>query len=295
MENAFSATVPRLWKGIALMILTWVLFAIMSAVAKNAYQYTNHNVTFFFQNFGAFVFLRPKFSLFKSKNWRLLMIRSLFGAFSFYSFFFSLNFIPLTDGTLLNTTAPLFLPVVLHFWVKKKSSLAVWLSSLLGFLGVVIILKPGTEIFQLGALPALLAGVGSAIVMVAIRQMVGEDSKRIVLIYVFIASLCALPPALPHFSALPLAIWPSLILIGLLFGTAQMLYTRALSYGEATVLAPFTYTFVIMAGLIEWAVWDRAPTLWSLFGMLLVIAGGVLTILFSRAQAKAAETIPENS
>jgi len=279
------------WKGMGLMALTWALFAVMAALGKFAYQYTTPKVTFFFQNFGAFVFLsilflRPGFSLFSSERWSLLIARGLFGAFAFFCFFLSISFIPLTDGTLLNTTAPLFLPLVLFLCHKKKSSLWVWSSSIIGFLGVALILKPSAEIFQLGSIPGLLSGIGSAIVMMLLRMLAFENPKRVVLIYLLIASSAVSPFAVPAISGLPLAAWPPLLLIGVIFGIGQYTYTRALAYAEPTVLAPFCYTFVLVGGSIEWMVWDRIPTFLTLFGMMLIIAGGVLTILWSKTESK---------
>ncbi len=276
-------------KGILLMALAWALFGLMAACGKYAYQYTTPKVTFFFQNFGAFVFLsllflRPGFSLFSSERWPLLIARGVFGAFAFYCFFLSISFIPLTDGTLLNTTAPLFLPLVLLLWRKQKSSAWVWSSAAIGFFGVLLILKPSREIFQLGSIPGLLSGIGSAIVIVLIRLLALENPKRVVLIYLLIASAAVFPfaaPALPH---LPAAAWPALLLMGLLFGAGQFAYTRALAYGEPTLLAPFIYTFVLVASLLDWAMWDRIPTFWTFIGMMLIISGGILSILWSRAK-----------
>lgn len=282
-----------LWKGIGLMVLTWSLFAFMSAFAKAAYAYTNPKVTFFFQNFVGFLLVaaltvRPGFTL-KSDRWPLLLARGLAGALSFFCLFYSISRIPLTDGTVLNTTAPLFLPLFLHFWLKKKSSLKVWLSSLLGFIGVVCILKPGAEILQPAALPALFSGIGSAFVMILIRLLAGEDAKKIVFVYLLIASLSIFPFAASSLPSLPAASWPYLIAIGLLFGSAQIAYTKSLAYAEPTLLAPFVYTFVVVSGCLEWLVWDRVPSLLSAFGMLLIILGGVLTILWGKGAPAPAE------
>ena len=194
------------------MVLTWSLFAFMSAFAKAAYAYTNPKVTFFFQNFIGFLLvaaltIRPGFTL-KSSRWPLLLARGWAGAFSFFCLFYSISRIPLTDGTVLNTTAPLFLPLFLHFWLKKKSSLKVWLGSLLGFIGVVCILKPGAEILQPAALPALFSGIGSAFVMIVIRLLAGEDAKKIVFVYLLIASASIFPFAASSLPSLPSASWP---------------------------------------------------------------------------------------
>jgi drug/metabolite transporter (DMT)-like permease len=57
-----------------------------------------------------------------------------------------------------------------------------------------------------------------------------------------------------------------------------------LSYAEPTLLAPFVYTFVLVGSMMDWALWDRIPSFWTCIGMIFIIAGGVLTILWSKTK-----------
>ncbi|MBS0625053.1 MAG: DMT family transporter [Verrucomicrobia bacterium] len=280
-----------LQKGVGLMVLAWIFFAIMSALAKHSHQHVPAGVALFFQNFGALCFLSLTFFR-KGKRysipptWPWLVARALVGAFSFFCLFWSLGHIPLTDGAVLNNTAPLFVPLVMQIILKKRSSLRVWMSALVGFLGVLLILKPTGEIFQMAAFGALVSGIGSAFVMVIIRRISSEDPQLIILVYLTLGSLCAFFLAAPHLTSIPLAALPTLLGIGATFGAGQFVFTRCFRYAEPPVLAPFSYTLVAISALIDWLVWNHAPNLLSALGILLVVTGGVFTILASRSEPR---------
>lgn len=269
------------------MVAAWALFAFMSAFAKHSYQYTNSAVAFFFQNFVGFLFLFPYFfkdgmGWLKGDNWGLINLRGVLGGLSFFSLFFSLSKIPLTDGTLLNNTAPLFVPFLAAVFLKSPLRLPVVLSSLLGFIGVMMILKPTGGIFQIHAVPALCSGVLSALIMIVIRLLAATNPKRIIFIYLLITSAVSAPFAIPQLIDLPLIAFAPLLCVGILFGAAQVCLTRSFHYAEPTILAPFTYTFVVVSGLIDWLFWERSLSYLSAAGILLVMIGGVLTIISSR-------------
>lgn len=284
-----------LLKGIFLMIVSWSFFALMNAVAKHAGGQIPFTVTLFFQNGVALLLLSPlffrsDFSFFHTKQTKLLFLRAFFGVLVFVCLFFSLSLIPLTDALLLGNTGPLFLPFILHFWFKQKISPRIWISISVGFTGVLSIVQPSSQIFHFGSLFALLSGCLTGIVMIIVRQLSSEDCRRVILSYLGLATLCSLPLALPSLPSIPIKILPSLFLIGTLFSIGQWTYTRALSYADSTILAPFSYVFIIVGVCIDWAVWSRTPTLGTILGIILIITGGVLTILWSK-QPSATKTI----
>ena len=118
--------------------------------------------------------------------------------------------------------------------------------------------------------------------MILMRMLAQESPKRVIFIYFLIASIASAPFAIPYILYLPLAALLPLLAVGMLFASAQMCYTRSFHYAEPTILAPFSYSFVAVSGLIDWAVWDHAPTIFSGVGILLVLLGGILTIRYSR-------------
>jgi len=280
-------TSRSLLKGISLTIVSWSLFAIMNACAKHASSQISFTITLFFQNSVALLLLSPLFfcsdiSFFNEKNAKLLLARGVLGVLVFICLFFSLPLIPLTDALLLANTGPLFLPFILYFWLKQKTSPRLWLSVLIGFLGVISIVQPSAQIFHFGSLFALLSGCLTGIVMVILRQLSSEDSRRVVLSYLCMATLSSLPLALPFFSSISIKALPSLFLVGTFFGIGQWTYTRALSYADSLFLAPFSYVFIVVGVLIDWLFWNRTPTIGTTIGIFLIFTGGILTIFWAK-------------
>lgn len=279
--------ISPLSKGIFLMIVSWSVFAVMNSIAKHACKQLPFTITLFFQNSIALLILSPlfffsDFSFFNTKNTKLLLARALFGLSIFVCLFFSLSLIPLTDALLLGNTGPLFLPLILQVWLKQKTSLRIWLSITIGFIGVLSIIQPSAQILHFGAFFGLLSGCLTGIVMMIVRQLVPEDPRRIILSYLLIATLCALPLALPVMHTISWEVLPSLLWVGALFAMGQWTYTKALSYADAAVLSPFSYVFVMVAVYIDWMVWERTPTKGTLLGIFLIISGGILTVLWSK-------------
>ena len=274
-------------KGITLSLLTWTLFACMGAFIKFSYSYTTTPVAFFCQNFVAFLTLIPYFffggtSWLNRGSWRLTFLRSALGGISFFCLFLAIKKIPLTDATLLNNTAPLFVPFLAALILKTTLRLPIFVCTLVGFSGVLMILKPSNGVFCLEALPALLSGIASALVMIVMRKLKGENPRKILVTYLVLVSLASAPFALPHLAQLPLVAWIPLSLAGICFGIGQLFLTWSSKHAEPTVLAPLSYTFVVASGILDWAIWGHSPGVASALGILLVLTGGILTIFYSR-------------
>ena len=177
-------------------------------------------------------------------------------------FFFAIGNIGLAEATLLNTTSPLFIGILAVFILNEKMTLPIVIVLVIGFLGVAMILKPGTDLFTLGATVGLLAGFIIACIKILIRYISDtEPVLRTVFYFSLYASL---------FSAIPL-IWfwqtPSgddlLILIAAsttaTFG--QLMLTYAFTHNPTVKVAPFSYTAVFIPAQLSAHYWSFAPVL----------------------------------
>ncbi len=265
--------------GISLMTATWSIYALMSALAKQTYIYAPPSVSFFFQNAVALVIIAPfllkdGLGALKSSRPALLFWRGAGGAASFYCFFYALGSLPLTDCTLLNCTSPLFVPFILLIVWKRTSSLQIWGSLLLGFLGILIVFPPESQSVNVSSMVGLLGGLGTALTMFVIRALAEEPYLRVMFYYFLIASLASLPFAAPYFETIPGFLWPLYGSIGLLFVLAQIAYTLSLRWACPSLSAPFMYTFILSAILIDCIVERTFPSLHHSAGICLVMAGG---------------------
>ena len=276
--------------GIFLTMVAWTFFAVLNACIKAIAQEIPTHAILFFENFFAlllfipFISIEPK--ILKTKKLSLIILRSIFGILTYYFLFFSVKLIPLVDAALLSNTAPLFIPFILYFWIKKKIPLKQLLGIFLGFIGVIYILQPGIEIISVGSLLALASGIFAAGSMTSSRLLSSESPITVCIYYLFISSVVLFPMLWLDWQMPSSRVWLLLISAGILMYFLQVFYTQAYKYACATDLGPFSYIFVIVSGLIDWLIWNDVPTLSSLVGIILVIIGGILTILFSETKIK---------
>lgn len=275
----------NLYKGAFYCKLGYFFIAIMSACAKEASVQVPLITLLFFQNAIPLLLTLPQFiRLGKGKylpqQWKKHLIRDVFGVLTFFCLFFAIKFIPLVDGVLLQNTAPLWVPLVVVLWAKKKLPKSVWIGSLVGFIGVILVLKPGAEVLNWALLIGIGSGLSLGIALVAIKLLsYTEPTARILFYYFLFGTVVSLPHTIYYWSPMSEKIWLLLIVIGVLMFLAQFLITHAFHYAKASTLAPISYTTVLWAGIIGWLVWGYVPDWVSLLGMVLIISGGIFTII----------------
>lgn len=216
----------------------------------------------------------------KSKHYPYLVGRAVIGTLASFLYTLSIHYIPIVNGTLLFNTAPLFIPLITLLFLKSKVTWIVWMSVLIGFSGVIIIIKPTSEIFtQLGNLIGLLSGISLAIAYLLMNALTATDfGIRIIFYYLGLGALIQIPLL---FSA---GSFPSgegciyAALGGLALLTAQILLVRGYKYAEAPQIGVYQYSSVVFVALIDWLIWGRVPGRWELIGMALVMLAGIVII-----------------
>ncbi|HPD20502.1 MAG: DMT family transporter [Pseudomonadota bacterium] len=262
-----------------------LMFAVMGALVRLASSTLSNEVVVFFRNIFALVFLMP-ILLYRRTGVSLRPPRSMVplhlfraatGLSAMYCYFYSLAHMKLAEAVLLSYTSPLFIPIIAFLWLREPMDRRVIRAVVIGFAGVLLILKPGVGIFQPVALIALLAAVLASLAMVSIRRMsFSEPPGRIVFYYTLFSTLI---------SALPLSwAWQTpgrqaflvLLLVGVVAVSAQIFMTRGYSLAPASVVVPFIYAAVVFAALIGWIFWGESIDALTAAGAVLVSSAGVI-------------------
>lgn len=190
--------------------------------------------------------------------------------------FVAVQHLPVADVTAISFSSPLFTLVVAALVLKEAVSGRRWLAAAVGFTGVLVIVQPGTTAFAPASLIALATAVIIGIEMAIIRRLARQDTPMmIVLSSNTLGSILGLGLAAAVWVWPTPAQWPFLIAVGSLTMLGQLLYARASSLGEASLVAPFTYASILFATIYGLAFFDEVPD-WSLFaGVALLFAGGI--------------------
>ncbi|MFC1516519.1 DMT family transporter, partial [Thermodesulfobacteriota bacterium] len=260
------------------------IFAVLGAFVKKVSVSLNNEMVVFFRNACALVFILPWFGYslppggFRTHCLQLHLFRSAAGLSAMYCFFYAIAHLQLSEAYLLAVTAPLFIPVIAYVWMREPVANNVRGAILLGFAGVAIILKPGFGMLQPVVFVGLGAGVFAALAMVSIRRMsVMEPAIRIVFYFTVLSTLVSAVPLLWSWQSPHPEIWWMLLFIGFLAAVGQFLLTKGYGFAPAAQVGPFTYSNVVFATFIGWAVWGETLDMLTWIGAIIICFAGIIT------------------
>jgi drug/metabolite transporter (DMT)-like permease len=272
--------------GGLLIVVAFFCVAVMSALGKAA-AHVSTGIIVFFQNFISLALflpwiLRHGTAGIKTSRTALHILRALAGLLSQALMFVAVKRMPLMDAVLLSNSAPLFIPLITWAWLKEKIGGMVWASLIIGFVGVILILKPTSALVSNPvALIATSAAIFSAFALVTVNRLsTTETTERILFYYFLISSITSAPFAVAEWHAPTEREWIYLVGVGVFMAAAQLLIILAYRHASAGRIAPFNYSIVVFSGLIGWMVWKNAPDILSLVGVILVTVGGILSTKF---------------
>ncbi len=225
-----------------------------------------------------------------TQHWRSHTIRAVFAVLCQYAFFDYLLSSSMLNATLLLLTSPLFLPLIERVLYKRHLSTAHWLSLLVGFIGVALILKPTSMLGDWHALIGLSAGFFSACSQIIFHQQTRHTRAQAITLSMY--SYSTVLALLPLVFLSPFLSWTQLLnglshpkyLIVMLFlaiGAVVSQLVRGLSFSrvkKAVSVMPFMYVTVIFSGVLDWLVFGITPTALACFGGLLIVFSGILII-----------------
>ncbi|WP_237173508.1 DMT family transporter [Paracandidimonas lactea] len=214
-------------------------------------------------------------------SWKLHLWRNVSGIFSMWLGFFAISNLPLSTAISLNYTAPLFIAGWMLGWGGSQRDSVRILAVVLGFIGVLAVLRPSLEHQHvLAAASGLGAGALSAIAMMQIRELgrVGEPEWRTVFIFSCCVCLSSIPGlAVEGVASVSPGGWAALVGVGVLGLIGQLAMTRAFGLGSALLTAALQYTTIIFAALLGYVFWGTIPDVMAWAGMALIIASGLLS------------------
>jgi len=277
--------------GVLLAVLGYFFLALMNVFGKTLAELPVA-ILVFFQFFIGFIFsllagIRKGFSGLKTAHINLILVRTTSGLLNISAIFLSLRYIPLVDATVLQNTAPLFLPLILWIVFKKSVPKSIWIALGIGFIGVLLIVKPAVNSLNLGIFFGLAAGFLSAISIfsVSLLKRKGVSTNHISFYLFLIGSIATLPFVIQNYKVifiLNLHQWGLLILLGFLTYVCQSILASAFARGSTHMLGALSYITVAFSGLLGWMIWQHMPDWISMIGICIVAFSGILAIVSER-------------
>ncbi|MBX2825470.1 MAG: DMT family transporter [Gammaproteobacteria bacterium] len=239
-----------------------------------------------------FLLLRHGPAILKTTRTGLQIGRGALAVCSGLLFIYAVKFVPLADAVAASFVAPFFLTMMGAFFLGEKVGIRRWSAVVIGFIGALIIVRPGMGVIHPAAMLVVIAAGFYAARQITGRLLADTDST--------ITTICYTGITASLLTTLPLPFvwqWPDtssqlmlLVAMSLLAGTGEILVIRALEVSEAVVLAPIHYTLIIWGTIYGYLIFNQLPDLWTWLGTTIIVAAGIYTLhrdVKSRAEADA--------
>ncbi|WP_447728550.1 DMT family transporter [Sphingomonas koreensis] len=277
----------RILHGLALRLIAILMLSTMGALIKLVeMRGANLIEIMLFRQFFAIPFILvwvamgPGFASLRTRHFGMHLTRSAVGLTGMVFNFGAVMLLPLAEATTLSFTVPIFATLLGALVLKEPTGWHRWGAVLAGFVGVLIVVQPGTSHIPLGGtLVGLTAALFVAIVAIQLRQMGRTESPATT---VFWFSTLSVPPlaigyafvAAPH----DWQTFALLILIGFVGGGAQLALTAALRFAPVSTVVPMDYSSLIWATLYGYLLFGVLPGPWTWVGAPIIIASGLYIV-----------------
>lgn len=277
------------------MAASMAVFALLDGLAKHVMQGLAPPVAVFFRYFLALLFSLAVIAraggpaLFMSHHPWLHGVRGVMLLASTVCNFIAMTYLQLAQTAAISFTIPLWVCALSGPLLGEHVGLRRWSAVVAGFLGVLVIMRPGSMGFQWAMLLSLAAAFAGAIYNIATRKVGGADRAETSLYYVgLVGSLGAALPLPWHWQMPEGAQWFSLLGMGLCGGAGHWMLIQGHRLAPASVLAPFVYTQIVWMIALGFVMFGDVPDGWTLVGAAMVIASGLF--VFTRERALGRET-----
>ncbi len=268
--------------GIVSMSGAIALFSVMDVMIKALSDTYSTVQIYFFRSLLALIpawfVLRGEGGLAAMKTERLgfHIFRSCVSMAFLLAFFYALHLLPLADLYAITFAAPLFITALGVPMLGERVGARRWAAIGVGFVGVLVILRPGGEVFSLGGMIGLISSLLFSFSMIFTKQLSRTESNGAIVTYFALTSTVLSGLALPFSWVQPSGgDWALLVAVGLVGGVGQILITHAFRSAPAAIVSPFQYTSILWGLIFGYAFFGDLPDAIMLAGAAIVVASGL--------------------
>ena len=263
---------PTPVRAALLMLGSTLFFGLMVVAIRLASSSMHAFEIAFFRNFFGLVVALPLLlrhgpGFLRTEQFPRYLFRCLVGICSMLAGFWAIGHLPLAQAVSLSYSTPLFVTIAAAALLGEQVRARRWIAVALGFVGVLLIVRPGSAQFTAGTMVAVLAALLSSIVAIQIKQLSAtEPADRIVIWTTLLWVPMSLLPALAVWEWPQGITWVWVVAAGVLGTGGHMLWTRALKLGEVSTLTPISFMQLPVVALFGWLLFDETLDAWTLAG-----------------------------
>ena len=284
--TAHAAPLPL--RAALLMMASACFFGLMAISIRYASRQQHpFEIAFFRSLFGA-LFALPLiavrgFDVLVTSKLGFYVARCVIGMLGMLAGFWAIVHLPLAQAIALSYSSPLFVTIGAVLFLGEVVRMRRWSAVAAGFIGVLVIVRPGADSIAAGSLVAVMAAALSGMTTVSIKFLSrSEPPDRIVLLTTLLWVPLSLPAALTVWKWPDAATWPWLALCGFLGTAGHYFWTRALRLADASLLAPFSYLQLIIVAVLAWLLFGETLDRYTAIGAAIIITA---TLYIARREA----------
>lgn len=235
----------------------------------------------------------------KPQKWGLHVARGLMAAVATFTYLVGIGSLPLATATSILFASPILLTAMAPVFIGENVGWRRWLAVIVGFIGVLIIVRPAGDAFQWAAVMILLAAFGESIRDLITRGASGRETTHSMLfsmmVVVGLAGLFVPPYDWPPLSG---EHWLMIIMASLIWTSAHFLLIEAFQFGEAALLAPFRYCNLFFAAILGFLIWGDLPDWLTWVGSAVIISSGLYILhreVLRRSPVMAADPVHDTA
>jgi drug/metabolite transporter (DMT)-like permease len=284
---------PDNLKGALFLTLASILFSLMALLIKLLGQHLHVTQILFVRQLGMLVMVLPAIirhfpGSLRSNRPGLQIMRMGFAVVAMLGGFTAVIHLPMADATAIFFAKSFFITIFAVFFLGEVVGIYRWSAVMVGFVGVMIMLQPGTAQFSIYSLASLAGAAGAAAVMIMLRILSHEDSADTIMTWSALGiGLAMAIPGIYYWQSPTVNEWALLVVLAMVSYFAQRCNIFAYKHGEASMLASLDYTRLLWATLLGYLVFGDFPGAATWAGASIVIAAAIFMVYRESRRARA--------
>ena len=210
---------------------------------------------------------------------RLHLIRNSIHFVAQYSWFLGIALIPLAQVVTIEFTMPIWTAIFAALFIGERITRDRSIAILLGFVGVLVILRPGIEGVHWGVFVVLFAAAGFGASVTMTKELARTDSALTVVFYMFLIQfLIALVPAVYEWIELTPAMWPWVLLLGISGGVSHFFLTKAMYLADASFVVTLDFLRVPATAVLAWFLYSEPLEVWLFVGGVIILVANLINL-----------------
>ena len=268
--------------GIFFAIFAYLAFSLLDTIQKTLIIYYSVFQILFIKYFFTFFLSlieskrKKNFKFYLTSNWKLQLLRSLLSILESGCFILAFRYLSLADAHSIGALTPIVVVVLSYIFLREKISPRIWFAVFIGFIGVLIVMRPGLTVFDPASLIPLAAAFFLGLYQIVTRKVSDVDKNETSLFYAGIVGMF-LMGFISFFYWKPISVDFILMFLGVgaLYSSGVYFQIVALSKARASIVQPFHYTLIFWSIIFGFLFYKDIPDLFTITGAVVIIISGV--------------------